>query len=93
MTDYDVPLQLLYAQCEAASRARRGDDEWLAYAAVFDRLAANRRIAEEAGWTSCAIERDGSAGHFHLFGIPPSLTLRTEVPDWSDPTAAVRAPA
>jgi hypothetical protein len=90
MIDHDVPLQMLYAQCDAASRAHEGDDEWQAHAAVLDRLAANRRIAEAAGWTSCAIERDGDAGRFQLFGIPPSQTLRTTVPDWSHDAAAER---
>jgi hypothetical protein len=81
MFNPDIPLQMLYAQCDAASCAHDGD-AWEAYAAVLDRLAANRRIAEAAGWTSCAIERDGDAGRFQLFGIPPSETLRTMVPDW-----------
>ena len=84
MFDPDVPLQMLYAQCDAARRTR-GDAEWQAHAAVLDRLAANRRIAESAGWTSCAIERDGDAGRFQLFGIPPSESLRTTVPDWPHP--------
>jgi hypothetical protein len=90
MTHDDVPLEMLYAQCEAACRVHRGDDEWQAHAAVLDRLAANRRIAEAAGWTSCAIERDGAAGRFHLFGVPPSGTLRAVVPDWTRRTAARR---
>jgi len=84
MFDPDVPLQMLYAQCDAARRTH-GDGEWQAHAAVLDRLAANRRIAEAAGWTSCAIERDGDAGRFELFGIPPSRSLRTAVPDWPHP--------
>jgi hypothetical protein len=85
---HDVPLALLYARCGTASRAQRAGVAWAAYVAVLDRLAANRRIAEAAGWTSCAIERDGAAGHMQLFGIPPSSMLRTEVPDWPERSAA-----
>jgi len=83
MTNDEDPLSMLYAQCDAASRVRGGDGEWQAHAAVLDRLAESRRIAEAAGWTSCAIERDGDAGRFELFGIPPSSRLRMIVPDWS----------
>ena len=86
MIDHDVPLEMLYAQCDAASRAHAADDEWQARAVVLDRLAENRRIAEAAGWTSCAVERHGVGGRYELFGIPPSMTLRTAVPDWSHPT-------
>ncbi|AHG93705.1 hypothetical protein J421_6170 (plasmid) [Gemmatirosa kalamazoonensis] len=88
MTPDEVPLSTLYAQCDAASRVRGGDGEWQAHAAVLDRLAESRRIAEAAGWTSCAIERDGDAGRFELFGVPPASTLRTQVPDWSNDAAA-----
>ena len=89
MTDNeDMPLQERYARCERASHVEGGDDAWKAHAAVLDRLAESRQIAEAAGWTSCAIERDGDAGRFQLFGIPPSSTLRTEVPDWPERSAA-----
>ena len=88
MAKDDASLPELYADCEAATRAQGGDGEWQAHAAVLDRLAGSRRIAEAAGWTSCAIERDGKTGRFQLFGVPPSSLLRTEVPDWSDRSAA-----
>jgi len=81
--NHDVPLEMLYAQCEAARRADPGDDGWQAHAAVLDRLAANRRIAEGSGWTSCAIERERGAERYRLFGVPPGTAMRTEVPDWS----------
>jgi hypothetical protein len=87
MTERDVSLEMLYAQCEAAGRVHRGDDEWEAHAAVLDRLAANRRAAEAAGWTSCAIERAEGAGRFRLFGVPPGAALRAEVPDCPDEAA------
>jgi hypothetical protein len=86
MTSHDIPLEMLYAQCEAARRLRGGDSAWEAHAAVLDRLGANRQMAEAAGWSSCAIERDDAAGRFQLFGVPPSGTLRTLVPDWPEPT-------
>jgi hypothetical protein len=48
---------------------------------VLDRLAVMRRDAEAAGWTALAIERDGPAERFRLFGVPPNGSLRAEVPD------------
>jgi hypothetical protein len=56
------------------------DRRWAAYAAVLDHLADLRCTAEAAGWTSLALERDGQAERFRLFGIPPGGSLRTEVP-------------
>jgi hypothetical protein len=91
--DHDVTLEMLYARCEAARHAHPDDDAWLAHAAVLDRLAANRRIAEAAGWTSCALEREGDAGRFRLIGVPPGTGMRTEVPDWSGSTTARDEPA
>jgi hypothetical protein len=58
-----------------------GEGEWTEHAALLDRLAAVRRRAEAAGWTSLALERDGAGERFRLFGVPPGGSLRTEVPE------------
>ena len=58
-----------------------GDRQWTEHAELIDRLAAVRRRAEAAGWTSLALERDGAGERFRLFGIPPGESLRTEVPE------------
>lgn len=74
-------LDQLRARLDAlAAGDDRTDHRWDAHAAVLDRLAVMRREAEAAGWTSLALERDDPAGCFHLFGVPPGGTLRTEVP-------------
>jgi hypothetical protein len=82
MEERDRSLESLHARSDALAR---GDDRnggrWTAHAAVLDRLAAMRRDAEAAGWTSLAIERDGPAERFRLLGTPPGGTLRAEVPD------------
>jgi hypothetical protein len=82
MAERDRSLEALHAHSDALAE---GDDRnggrWAAHAAVLDRLAAMRRDAEAAGWTSLGIERDGPAGRFRLFGIPPGGALRAEVPD------------
>ena len=89
MPDPDRSLEALHAHADALAQ---GDDHdggrWAAHAAVLDRLAAMRRDAEAAGWTALAIERDGPAERFRLFGIPPGGTRRTPVPDWPDRSAA-----
>jgi hypothetical protein len=78
----DHLLDALRARLDAlASDGDSTDRRWDAYVAVLDRLAAIRRDAEAAGWTSLALERDGPAERFRLFGIPPGNTLRAEVPD------------
>ena len=85
MRDPDRSLDSLHAHADALAG---GDDhdggQWAAHVAVLDRLAALRGDAERAGWTSLAIERDGRAEHFRLFGIPPGETLRAEVPEALD---------
>jgi hypothetical protein len=82
MSDPDHSLDALHAHADALAT---GDDrlgrQWAAHAAVLDRLAAMRRAAEGAGWTSLALERDGPAERTKLFGVPPGESLRTEVPD------------
>ena len=85
MSERDDSLEALRAHADALAdgNGRNGGD-WAAHAAVLDRLAAMRRRAEAAGWTSLAIERDGAAERFRLFGIPPGAALRVEVPDSLD---------
>ncbi len=82
MRDHDRSLGALHAHSDALAT---GDDRlgrrWAAHAAVLDRLAAMRRAAAGAGWTSLALERDGPAERIRLFGVAPGESLRTEVPD------------
>jgi hypothetical protein len=82
MSDDQTALDTLYARLEAIRDGRATGDGWRAHAAVLDRLAATRRAAEAHGWTSCALERQGS-GPFRLWGIPPSGPDRELVPDWT----------
>jgi hypothetical protein len=78
----DGSLDALQARADSlADGDDRNGGQWAAHAAVLDRLAAMRLDAEASGWTSLAIERDGAAERFRLFGIPPGDALRTEVPD------------
>ena len=82
MSDHDQSLDACHARADAlASGDDRQGRQWTAHEAVLDRLAAMRRAAEGAGWTSLALERDGPAERIRLFGVPPGETLRTEVPD------------
>jgi hypothetical protein len=81
-----VALSTLYAQFDAIARGRdKYGDSGKAHTAILDRLAANRRDAEAAGWTALALERDGGLGRLRLVGLAPdavpSVTRRTVVPD------------
>ena len=77
----DQSLDHLQARLDALAVGDDSTDRrWAAYAAVLDHLAARRCDAEAGGWTSLALERDGQAECFRLFGIPPGGALRTEVP-------------
>lgn len=82
MSHYLVPLDTLYDRFDALATGRAQGDGWAAHVAVLDRLAANRRVAETGGWTSCALERLGGSGRLRLWGIPPSGQDRELVPDW-----------
>ena len=55
---------------------------------LLGRLAANRTLAEAAGWKSCALERDTVSGLLRLIGIAPGAAQRTIVPDWTTSVAA-----
>ena len=85
----DIPLESLRAlQVKVGARAdsRVPSDGWAAHEAVLDRLAANIRVAESRGWTSCAIERVDQAPHFNAWGVPPKGFERYPIPDWSAET-------
>jgi hypothetical protein len=77
-----VPLSTLYAKFDAIAcgRDKHGDSE-AAHAAILDRLAASRRDAEAAGWTSLGLERDGGMGRIRLVGVAPDTAQRAVVPD------------
>jgi hypothetical protein len=77
------PLQALQAKVEARADTRVPSERWAAHEAVLDRLAANVRLAESRGWTSCAIERVDKAAHFNAWGLPPGDCERHPIPDWS----------
>jgi hypothetical protein len=83
MLDDRVSLDSLYAWLDAITEGRATGDGWGALVAMLDRLAANRRLAEARGWTSCAIERRGGGGWLRLWGVPPSGRDRELVPDWA----------
>ena len=83
MADHVVSRETLYARFDAFAENRAQGGAWAAHEAVLDRLAANQRVAEAYGWTSCALERDGGLGRLRLFGVPPGDRLRAEVPDLS----------
>jgi len=77
------PLASLQARVDARGESRVSSDRWAAHEAVLDRLAANVRVAETYGWTSCAIERLDGATHFSAWGVPPGDCKRHPIPDWS----------
>jgi hypothetical protein len=93
MTNPLEPLESLQATADARADSRVSSDGWAAHEAVLDRLAANVRVAERYGWTSCAIERVDGAPHFTAWGVPPGDCERHLVPDWSSqpPDAERRA--
>jgi hypothetical protein len=83
MTDRLIPLETLYTRFDAFATGKvRSGKGWDAHEAVLDRLAANQRVAEEYGWTSCALERAGGMGRLTAWGIPPQESQRHLIPDW-----------
>jgi hypothetical protein len=76
-------LEALQAKADTRAESRTPSDGWAAHEAVLDRLAANVRIAQGYGWSSCAIERIEGAIHFSAWGIPPGGSQRHAIPDWS----------
>jgi len=75
-------LEMLHARRESLANTGTAGAGWTAHAAVLDRLAANQRVAQSLGWTSCAIERAGD-GRFSAWGVPPGDSHRHRIPDWS----------
>lgn len=81
-------LHMLQARVDARADSRMASDWWSAHEAVLDRLAANVRVAQMRGWTSCAIERLDRATHFSAWGLPPGEYERHPIPDWSTEPSA-----
>jgi hypothetical protein len=75
-------LETLYVRSESLTNRGSHGTGWSAHAAILDRLAANQRMAQTLGWTSCAIERLGS-GRFRAWGVPPGEQHRHRIPDWA----------
>jgi hypothetical protein len=81
-------LHSLHERVDARADSRVPSDRWSAHEAVLDRLAANVRVAQMRGWTSCAIERLDGATRFSAWGLPPGEYERHPIPDWSTEPAA-----
>jgi hypothetical protein len=82
MVDHVVSLETLYARFDAIATGRAPGSSLAAHQAVLDRLAANQRVAERQGWTSCALERVAGMGRLRVWGIPPAGPGRRLIPDW-----------
>jgi hypothetical protein len=82
MTDHVVSLETLYARFDAIARARSRGSSPAAHQAVLDRLAANQRVAEARGWTSCTRERAAGMGRLRAWGVAPGSSERRPIPDW-----------
>ena len=76
-------LETLYTRRESLTNGGSHGAGWSSHAAILDRLAANQRVAQSLGWTSCAIERLDGAGRFAAWGVPPWDDRRHPIPDWS----------
>jgi hypothetical protein len=87
MTNRLVSLETLYARFDAFARGRaRGGHG--THEAVLERLTANQRVAEAAGWTSCALARAAGMGRLRAWGVPPGEGERRPIPDWSSDAAS-----
>ncbi|HEX6053659.1 MAG TPA: hypothetical protein VFZ21_30530 [Gemmatimonadaceae bacterium] len=80
-------LERLYQRRESLTNGGSHGAGWSSHAAILDRLAANQRVAQSIGWTSCAIERLSTTGRFHAWGVPPGEDRRHRIPDWSSEPA------
>lgn len=88
MTDRLESLRSLQERVDARAESRVRSDRWAAHEAVLDRLAANVRVAQIHGWTSCAIERVDGSARFSAWGVPPGQCERHPIPDWTMEPAA-----
>jgi hypothetical protein len=77
-----MSLYELYARFDAIATGREKGDSSAAHDAILVRLAANRRVAETDGWTSCVLEHADGGGRLRLVGLPPSGSYRAVVPQW-----------
>ena len=82
MADHVVSLDTLYARFDAIASGRTPGSSTAAHQAVLDRLAANQRVAERQGWTSCALERVADMGRLSAWGVSPAHPERRLIPDW-----------
>jgi hypothetical protein len=85
---YQPSLEHLYERFDAVASGRGRADGVDLHQLILARLAANRAYAEAAGWTVCALERDGGSGRLRLIGLAPSAVVRSTVPDWTAGVAA-----
>jgi len=90
---YQVPLALLYERFDAVATGRAPADGVDFHQRILDRLTTNGAYAEAAGWTGCALERDGGSGRLRLVGAAPVSAGRSVVPDWTAGVAADAAAA
>ncbi len=82
MKNYTSQLDRLHNHFDAiAERPTAGGGSTAVHGAILGRLAANRSRAEAAGWSGCALVRDGGSGRLRLVGVPPGEQDRREVPD------------
>ena len=83
MSSYLGPLEQLHVRHSLIATGRADGDSHLVHLAILERLAADRRVAENEGWTALALERVGGMGALRLCGLPPEAQRREVVPDWA----------
>jgi hypothetical protein len=70
MSNRLMSLNELYARFDAVAKGREQGNSPAAHEAILVRFAANRRVAETDGWTSCALERAAAGAGCALSGFP-----------------------
>lgn len=78
--DERISLETLYARYDAVAAGRTQGNSPDLHRAIITRLAENRVLAGNAGWTACSLDRLGG-GRLGLWGVAPGGATRTEVPD------------